>query len=52
MVHEEKRHLEAKSIEECWRRTGKAPIGVRWADTNKGSDEAPDVRCRLVARDF
>ena len=37
---------------ECWRKTGRAPIGTRWVDTNKGSDENPDVRCRLVARDF
>jgi hypothetical protein len=25
---------------------------VKWVDTNKGSDEAPIIRCRLVARDF
>ena len=36
----------------CWQNTGKKPIGVRWVDTNKGSEEVPDVRCRLVARDF
>ena len=39
-------------VEECWRVTGKAPIGVRWVDTNKGSEERPEVRSRLVARDF
>ena len=39
-------------IEECWRRTGRPPIGTRWGDTNKGSEDFPDVRCRLVARDF
>ena len=39
-------------VEECWKRTGKAPIGVRWVDTNKGSEERPEVRSRLVARDF
>ena len=39
-------------IEECWRRTGRPPIGTRWVDTNKGSEDFPDVRCRLVARDF
>ena len=39
-------------VGDCWRRTGKAPISTRWVDTNKGSEEAPDVRCRLVARDF
>ena len=39
-------------IVECWRTPGKGPIGTRWVDTNKGSVELPDVRCRLVARDF
>ena len=43
---------EVVPVEECWRRIGKSPIGTRWVDTNKGSDEKPDVRCRLVARDF
>ena len=43
---------EEVDVEECWDRTGKGPIGVRWVDTNKGSEENPDVRCRLVARDF
>ena len=43
---------EIRTIEECWRKTGKAPIGVRWVDTNKGSEEESDVRSRLVARDF
>ncbi len=22
-------------IEECWKETGKAPVGVKWVDTNK-----------------
>jgi hypothetical protein len=35
--------------EECWRVTGKAPVGVKWVDTKKGEG---DIRCRLVARDF
>ena len=38
--------------EECWRKTGKGPKSVRWVDTNKGMPEDPDVRCRLVSRDF
>ena len=37
---------------ECWKKTGRAPIGTRWVDTDEGTEEAPDVRCRLVARDF
>ena len=39
-------------IEECWERTGKGPTSTRWVDVNKGTSEEPDVRCRLVARDF
>ena len=41
-----------KPIEECWQKTGKAPISVRWVDTDKGLDGQVDVRSRLVARDF
>jgi hypothetical protein len=37
---------------ECWLRTGKAPISTRWVVINKGTAECPDIRCRLVARDF
>jgi hypothetical protein len=43
---------ELKPIAKCWERTGKGPTGVRWVDTNKGSEAESDVRCRLVARDF
>ena len=25
-----------KPIKDCWRGTGKAPVTVRWVDTNKG----------------
>ena len=39
-------------LKECWERTGKAPVGVRWVDTNKGSEGTPEIRSRLVARDF
>ena len=41
-----------KPIQECWEKTGRGPTGVRWVDTNKGSEERTDVRSRLVARDF
>ena len=44
--------FEEVTVEECWRETGKAPIGTKFVDLNKGSSEQPDVRCRLVARDF
>jgi len=30
--------------------TGRPPISVRWVDINKGDDEAPNYRSRLVAR--
>jgi hypothetical protein len=36
-------------VEECWDKTGKAPIGVRWVDVRKNDDTH---RSRLVARDF
>ena len=39
-------------LEECWERTGRGPTSTRWVDVNKGTTEKPDVRCRLVARDF
>ena len=39
-------------IEECWRETGKAPVGVNWVDTNKGDKEKPEYRCRLVAKEI
>ena len=39
-------------LEECWRETGKAPIGVRWVDINKGDTENPKYRSRLVAKEF
>ena len=41
-----------RPVGECWEKTGKAPVSVRWVDTNKGKDGEWDVRCRLVARDF
>ena len=43
---------EVVPISQCWAVTGKKPLGVRWVDTNKGTEVQPDVRCRLVARDF
>ena len=36
-------------VQECWEKTGKAPIGVRWVDVRKNDDTH---RSRLVARDF
>ena len=39
-------------IQQCWDRTGKNPIGVRWVDINKGDDKNPRYRSRLVAKEF
>ena len=36
-------------VQECWDKTGKAPIGVRWVDVRKSDGTH---RSRLVARDF
>jgi hypothetical protein len=35
---------------EATRRTGRPPISVRWVDVNKGDDQNPKYRSRLVAR--
>lgn len=40
------------SVQECWDRTGKAPVTVRWVDTNRGGLLEMLIRSRLVARDF
>ena len=39
-------------IKECWSDTGRAPIGVRWVDINKGDSTQPNYRSRLVAKEF
>ena len=31
---------------------GKKVTSVKWVDTNKGTEDEPLIRCRLVARDF
>ena len=36
--------------QEAYQRTGRAPITVRWVDINKGDEENPKYRSRLVAR--
>ena len=37
---------------QCWARTGKAPIKVKRVDVNKGDEEHPNYRSRLVAMEF
>ena len=45
--------FEFGSLEDAWRRGGKAPTTTRWVDGNKeGEDGKVFVRSRLVARDF
>ena len=39
-------------VAECWQETGKAPIGVRWVDVNKGDEDNPEYRSRLVAKEI
>ena len=38
--------------EECWNMTGKKPIGTRWVDVNKGYEDNPEYRSRLVAKEI
>ena len=39
-------------LEECWKETGMAPIGTRWVDVNKGDEDNPEYRSRLVAKEI
>ena len=39
-------------ITQCIERTGRKPIGTRWVDINKGDDENPNYRSRIVAQEF
>ena len=36
---------------EAREKTGRQPISVRWVDTNKGDDQVPNYRSRLVAQE-
>ncbi len=51
-LEEVKKHgvYEQVPIDECWKVTGKRPIGVRWVDVNKGDQIQPEVGSRLVAK--
>ena len=52
----EMEYFKAKNVytkvprEDAYRRAGKAPITVKWVDTNKGDDDKPNYRSRLVAK--
>jgi hypothetical protein len=38
---------EKRPIKKCWEKTGKAPIGVKWVDANKGDAEKPRVQIQV-----
>jgi hypothetical protein len=39
-------------VAECWRDTGKAPIGSKWVDVNKGDAANPVIRSRFVVKEI
>jgi hypothetical protein len=39
-------------VTDCWRETGKAPIGSKWVDVNKGDATNPMVRSRFVVKEI
>ena len=43
---------EFRTEAECWEKTGKAPVSMRWVDVNKGGKDRMEVRSRMVVRDF
>ena len=38
--------------EECWAKTGGAPVTTKWVRVNRGTSSNSFIRARLVARDF
>ena len=48
---QEHRVYEKVPIEECWNRTGNNSIKTRWLDINKGDEDNPEYRSRLVTGD-
>ena len=38
-----------RSVQEAWKLTGRPPISVRWVEVNKGDDDNPNYRSRVVA---
>eukprot|EP00959_Pyramimonas_sp_CCMP1952_P034389 720749-Pyramimonas_sp.AAC.1 len=39
-------------IKQCWDRTGKGPMSLKWVDTNKCDDTNEKYRSRLVVREI
>ena len=36
----------------CYEETGKEPINTGWVNVNKGDDDNPEIRCRIVGKEF
>ena len=47
-----KRVWKKRPVAEARERTGKPPITVKWVDVNKGDEDSPNYRSRLVAREI
>ena len=43
---------EIRSVNEARAKMGRSPISVRWVEVNKGDDQTPNIRSRLVAREI
>ncbi len=43
---------ERARVTDCWRETGKAPIGSKWVDVNKGDEKKPLIRSRFVVKEI
>ena len=43
---------ERAPIADCWRETGRAPIGSKWVDVNKGDAAKPLIRSRFVVKEI
>jgi hypothetical protein len=39
-------------VTDCWKETGKAPIGSKWVDVNKGDAKKPLIRSRFVVKEI
>ena len=50
-VHERKVYEEVDE-EQCWQETNRPPISLRWVDTNKGTEDQPRIRSRIVVREL
>jgi hypothetical protein len=43
---------ERARVDDCWKETGKAPIGSKWVDVNKGDAAKPLIRSRFVVKEI